>query len=87
MVAGAGWEAELTVAAEAVDSEGRPHGIERRAGTDPLTDAGARRRDAHGRRGSRAETRMSGERAQTLAALRDGERMREGAARSGWHCF
>ena len=60
MEAGSGWEAELNVT-EAVDGETRHHSIQRRTGTDPLTNDGARRRGGHDRRDSRAETQTSGE--------------------------
>jgi len=60
MEAGSGREAELNVT-EAVDGETQHHGVQRQAGTDPLTNDGARRRGGHDRRDSRAETRTSGE--------------------------
>ena len=60
MEAGSGREAELNVT-EVVDGETRRHGVQRWAGTDPLTNDGARRRGGHDCRDSRVETRTSGE--------------------------
>ena len=60
MEAGSGREAELNVT-EVVDGETRRHGVQRWAGTDPLTNEEARQRGGHDRRDSHAETRTSGE--------------------------
>jgi len=83
MEAGSGREAELNVT-EAIDGETRRHGIQRRAGTDLLTNDGARRCGGHDCRDSCTETRTSGG---TLATQSEGEKRREGVARSAWRHF
>jgi hypothetical protein len=58
MEVGSGREASVIVA-EVVDGDVRGYDVQRRVVLAPITIDGARRREAHHRRGSRAHTRSS----------------------------